>query len=133
MLNFIKNRIYNLNTSLILASASVFCVKFAAAAGSSGSWDDSSGGSQTIDFPNPLGVSNVADLIDRIVNYIIVIGGSIVALMVLIGAFKILTFNGDEKKIKSGKDTIVYAVVGYALVLISKGIVMIIKEVLNAQ
>ena len=82
----------------------------------------------TIKIPNPLKVNDISGLIDRIVNWLIIIGAPILTLMVLIGAFQILTAVGDTEKAIEGRKTITYAVAGYILLLISKGITMIIAE-----
>lgn len=41
-------------------------------------------------------------------------------LMVLWGAFKYLTAGGDDAKVRDGKDTIVGAVIGFALLILIK-------------
>jgi hypothetical protein len=86
-------------------------------------------------FPldNPLNVDTVKGLLDRITSFLIDISAPIVTIMILIGAFKMLTAGGDENKFKEGKKTITYAVIGMTIVLISKGIALVIKDFLGVK
>lgn len=84
-----------------------------------------------INLPNPLGVTSFADLIDRIVNYLIILSAPIVAGMIIWGAFQILNAVGNPEKAIEGRRTITYAVIGYAIILISKGITLIVQQILG--
>jgi len=87
---------------------------------------------QTITIPNPLKVTTIAALVERINRWLIYIGAPILTLMVIIGAFQILTAGGNPEKVTSGRKTITYAVIGYALLLLSSGITKIIESILGA-
>lgn len=82
---------------------------------------------------NPLKVGTIPDLIDNITMYLVNIGGSIVVIMILIGAFKMLMAAGNENKFSEGKKTVTYAVIGMAVILLSRGAALIIKDVLGAK
>lgn len=86
----------------------------------------------TFKLPNPLGVQTIADLIDRIAGYLIVIAAPIVTLMILFAGFKILTAGDNPENLKSAKQMILWTVIGYAIILISKGITLIIKQLLGS-
>lgn len=84
-------------------------------------------------LPNPLGTtSTFAEIIDRIVGYLIIIAAPIVTLMILIAAFKILTAGDNPENLKGAKQTIFWTVIGYAIILLSKGITLIIKQLLGS-
>jgi hypothetical protein len=90
--------------------------------------------SQTkITLPNPLGVGTFAELIARIQKWLLYIGAPILTLMIIIGAFQILTAGGVPEKITKGRHTITYAIIGYALLLLSTGIMTIIENVLGVK
>ncbi len=82
-------------------------------------------------IPNPLGTDNIVNILENIVNFLIVIGAPILAIMILIGGFQILTAGGDPEKVKVGGNTILYSVIGYTIILCSWGIIYIIQEILN--
>ncbi len=70
-------------------------------------------------------------IINKILNYLIYISVPIFALMILVGGFQILTARDNPEKIKSGRNTILYASIGFAIILISKGISLILLDVLR--
>lgn len=92
-----------------------------------------SGRTQTIDLPNPLKATSFAELINRITNWLLVIGAPILVLMIIIGAFQIMTGAGNPENITKGRHTITYAIIGYALLLISSGITLIIEQLLGVK
>jgi len=86
----------------------------------------------SVGLPNPLGTDNIVILLNRILNALVTgIAPPILAIMILIGSFQILFASGDPQKFKTGKKTIIYAIVGYTALLLSLGIVSIIKEILS--
>ena len=87
----------------------------------------------TVEIPNPLKTNSIADLIDRIVTYLITIATIIFPLVIIYGAWQLLSTGGDIEKAIMGRKTITYAVIGYILILISKGITMIIADLLGAK
>ena len=86
----------------------------------------------TIKLINPLGTdSTIGDVIYNVLGGLQLIAIPIVAIMILVGGFQILIAGGDPEKFKRGKKTILYVVIGYAIILIASGITSIVKEVLS--
>lgn len=96
-----------------------------------GAQNPPSGGNITL--PNPLGVSTFQALIDGILGYLVLLAAPIVALMIFVGAFQILTAAGNPEKVTQGRKTITYTVLGYAIILIARGASFIIKDLLGAR
>ena len=90
---------------------------------------ETGGGSVTIE--NPVGFSTFGGVADQIISSLLLISVPIVAIMVLIGGFQILTAGGDPEKYKIGKKTVLYAVIGYAVVLVANGVRLILKSLLS--
>lgn len=88
-------------------------------------------GNNGTDLPNPLGTTSAAAVLQKIITYLITISIPIVTIMVLIGAFQILFAGGDTEKFTTGRRTIIYAAVGFAIVLAGTGIIAIIKQLLS--
>lgn len=86
-----------------------------------------------VTLPNPLGETNdIWQLIDNIIRALrAYIAPPIVTLMVLYGAFQILFAGGEPEKFANGKKTILWAVIGYAIILIASGISLVIRDVLS--
>ena len=66
---------------------------------------------------NPLGAgTTVQTLLGRIINAFLGIAGSISLLMFVYGGFMWLTSGGSEDKIKKGRETLVWATLGLAII-----------------
>jgi len=91
------------------------------------------GSGSKVSIPNPIGVKSIAELIARINSWLLWLSVPILTLMILIGAFQLMTGAGEPEKITKGRHTITWAVIGYALLLLSTGLTAIIKEVLGAK
>ena len=76
--------------------------------------------------------TNVCDLLTNITNFLFLVVAPLAGLMILWAAFQILTASGDPAKFDTGKKTIVYALIGLGVVILSKGIVAIITDLLGA-
>jgi hypothetical protein len=86
----------------------------------------------TINVPNPIGATSVIEIIDRITNYLMWIAIVLAPMMIIIAAFTFLTAAGNTRKVDSAKKMLLWALVGLTLVLVSKGIVNVLKEFLGS-
>ena len=89
--------------------------------------------SAVVEFENPIEATTTAELVDNIADFIFKIAVVIVPLIILIGTFFIVTSAGDPKKIDQGKRLIIWAIIGFAIILFSKGIVVMIRQILGIQ
>ena len=91
----------------------------------------------TVTVSDPLGCSSdpsgspIVCVLNRINGAIFAISIPIVTLMVLIGAFQILTAAGNAEKVTKGRNTIMYAAIGFVVVLFAGGITSIIRSILS--
>ena len=85
-----------------------------------------------VKLPNPLGrIGTIPELLNNIAGYLIYISIPVVTIMIIYGAFQMLTAADSPEKFKSGKQTIVYALIGFIIVLLAKGITALIEEILT--
>lgn len=68
------------------------------------------------ELPNPLGISDVNQLIARVINFVLGLIGSLSLLMFIYGGLTWMTSAGSSEKIKKGRDIIVWSVIGLAIV-----------------
>ncbi len=87
----------------------------------------------TAPLTNPLGASTFEDLLKNIVDWLITIATPIAVGMMLIGAFQMIFAGGNPERFATGKKTILYTAIGYAIIVIGWGMVSIIRDVLNVQ
>lgn len=83
------------------------------------------------DIPNPLGTNSIVEIINNVLNYLIYISVPILAIMILVGGFQILTARGEPGKITSGRQTITYAVIGFIIILVSKGVALLLLKIMS--
>lgn len=95
-------------------------------------------GASSITLLNPLACSSSANdpgflcIGKAIMLLLFNIAIPLTVIMVIVGGFQILTAGGDPEKFKTGRKTLIYAVIGFAIVLISGGVVQLIQNLLNA-
>lgn len=94
---------------------------------------DTSVKAQSITLPNPLGATKtIPELIGKIVDWLILIASiAVLPFMIIWGAYQFLMAGGNPDKVTEGRHTITWAVVGYGLLLLSKGIELIIRDILT--
>ena len=84
-------------------------------------------------FCNPLQACDFQELVDKIMNFIFLIAVVAVPLIIIIGAFQLLTSGGDPKKIGAGKNMITYALIGLAIILLARGIIAMIQQAIGVE
>jgi hypothetical protein len=90
-------------------------------------------GAAQITIDNPLSCDDVGCVISKIIDGLTMLAIPLLVIMVLIGGFQILFSGGNEEKIKTGKKTLWYAVLGYIIILLANGIDLIIKSILEVK
>lgn len=119
-----------MNAFLLKIWELAFDIKTVMAQGGGSPIGGGAGGGQTLD--NPLGEgTTILGLLERITGYLWEIAVPIVTIFILYGAFQILTAAGDVKRVESGRKTILYAVIGFGVILIASGIPYILEEILT--
>ena len=111
-------------------------IGFTKIAGATTSNSNVGGGAGTgITLPNPLGENTtLQSLIDTIFQFLAFRAGPVVVtFFIIIGAYQIVFSGGEAEKVTKGKNTIAYAAVGYAILLLATAIVNIVKRVLTVQ
>ncbi len=68
-------------------------------------------------------VSGSDGVLLRVVNILSFVVGVAAVLMVMLGGFKYITSAGDANSISSAKNTILYAIIGLIVFLLSQGII----------
>jgi len=86
-----------------------------------------------VEFQNPLEYETFGELIDAIIKFIFYIAVVIAPLMAIIGAFYILTAGGDPKKIGTGKNIIIYTLIGLAIIMLARGLIAMIESLIGVK
>ena len=67
--------------------------------------------------------ASLTEIVQSILNWIFGIIGIVAVVMVIIGGFNLMTSSGDPGKVKKGKDTILYGIIGLIISLLAFAIV----------
>jgi hypothetical protein len=89
-------------------------------------------GSETT-IVNPLTTNSFDEIIDRVINFLFYVAMVVVPLMVIVGAFFILTAADDPKKAEQGRQIIFYTIIGLLVVLFAKGLISVLKGVIGVK
>lgn len=73
----------------------------------------------------------IENIVARAVDYLFFVGAALAPLMVIIGAYLYFTSAGDSKKTENAKKLIIWACVGFAILLFAKAIVSIVRYILE--
>jgi type IV secretion system pilin len=100
----------------------------------SGGFGGGGAGSGPVTLPNPLGAnSTFQTVVTSVTNFLIIIAIPLTTIMALIGAFQMLTSAGDPEKFSKGQKTLIYAAIGFFIVLVSGSIVALIKNIFGGS
>ncbi len=86
---------------------------------------------ETITFENPLTASTFEELIENLIDFIFWVAVVIVPLMIIVAGFYFLTAAGNPDKVRTAKSIILWTIVGFVIVLLAKGIVSMVKEIIG--
>lgn len=93
--------------------------------------------SAQITIQNPLGSQNMQlwELIDKIINLIFTLSLLIVPIVILIAAFFFITSMGDIEKVTKAKKMLLWALIGFIVILAAKGLIALLGTVfgINTQ
>ena len=85
-----------------------------------------------IELPNPIHATTTEALINNILNFIWEVALAATPAMIVIGGLIITTSAGNPEQARTGKNTIIWALVGFSLILLSKGLFALIKTMIGA-
>ncbi len=94
---------------------------------------------QPLSLVNPLDPQNTGKCADilcpmqAVINFLFTIAIPLCGIMVLVGGFQMLTAAGDPTKFSNGRKTILYAVVGFAVILVAGGVATLIQNTLGGS
>jgi hypothetical protein len=76
---------------------------------------------------------NAADIITRIIRYLLLFAALIAILFIIIGGYKYITSAGNEEKAGSGRKTVTNAIIGLAIIILSFVIVSVVNNTLAGE
>ncbi|MDD3548408.1 MAG: hypothetical protein WC288_03020 [Candidatus Paceibacterota bacterium] len=87
-----------------------------------------------LNIENPLKeTSDISELINRIIDILFTVAIWVAPIIIVYAGFQYVTSAGNPEKIKSAQRTLIYAMIGFAIVLIAKAVPDLIKEFLTVK
>ena len=80
---------------------------------------------------NPLGADTIPAILDRIINFMLILAGPIAVLMLVYAGYLFVVGGTKEESIKKARSIILYVVIGIAVLVLSKAIVSVVIDVIN--
>ncbi|GEM_PF-544639 len=71
------------------------------------------------------------EIVSQVISTIIYIIGIVAVIMIILGGIHYATSQGDPAKVKKGKDTILYGIIGLVIAILAYAIVNFVLEALN--
>jgi hypothetical protein len=75
---------------------------------------------------------SLSGIITIVMNVLLMIVGALAIAFIVIGGIKYITSGGDEKKVASAKNTILYAVIGLVVAILARVIIGIVMNAIGA-
>jgi hypothetical protein len=83
------------------------------------------------DLESPIEATTTAKIVERTIKIIYGLLTVLLVLIIMIGGFFYLTSAGDPQRISKGKQIIVYGIIGFGIMVISRGIIEFIFLILG--
>jgi len=134
--NLSKMKKYILLTLIIsmLLIAVPLSTTIAADDGGGGGGGDGDISSDGLNITNPLGAtSDITTLVENILNFLWKLAWAVAPILIVYAGFLYITSAGNEDKVKTAQKTLVWALVGFAVVLIASSVPAIIKDFLGEE
>lgn len=84
------------------------------------------------EFPNPLKIQTVGELLEAIIKWLFWIALPLTVIFILYAAYLFITSGGKSEIIKKAKNTLLYTLIGFAIILLANSIPYLIKNILSA-
>jgi|SRR3989344_1325346 len=91
------------------------------------------GGADTpgLGLTNPLSFDSIEGLLDKIANVLFTLSIPLLVIMIIIGAFYLITAGGSEQKVTTGKNVIKWAIIGFVIILLAGSVASLIRNLLE--
>ncbi len=86
-----------------------------------------------VTLQNPLNTTDINVVLDRVNLFLIAIAAPICGILVVWGGFQMITAAGDPEKFSKGKKTLLYAAVGFVVVIFASSIAPLIKNIFGGS
>lgn len=84
-----------------------------------------------VSIPNPLDATSFTDLVGDIIVWVRNIGVAIAIIMIIYAGFLFMTSGGSEEKVTRARKTLIWSLIGLAILIIGGAWITLIKNILG--
>jgi len=84
-----------------------------------------------IAFPNPLGATSFTDLVKNIIDFLFTMAVIVAPVLLVIAGVIFMTAAGDPSRVSTARRMLLWTVIGFGIILISKGLVEVLRAILG--
>ncbi|HZX50241.1 MAG TPA: pilin, partial [Candidatus Paceibacterota bacterium] len=84
-----------------------------------------------IQFKNPLKVGSLTELINRLIDFIFTVSLIVAPILLVIAGVVFMTAAGDSSRVGTARRMLMWTIVGFGIILISKGLVEVLRGILG--
>lgn len=85
----------------------------------------------TICIPNPICAESFEELIENLIDFIFWAAVAIAPIMIIVAGAYLVFSGGDPEKVKRAKSIILWTIIGFVIVLLAKGLVSMVKQIIG--
>lgn len=82
---------------------------------------------------NPLECENIYCVIDRLINFTLILAFGIAPIMIIISGYCFITSMASPEKIANAKKLILYTIIGLIIIVCAKSLVLLFQESLGVK
>lgn len=86
---------------------------------------------EKVKLPNPLKAESIPELSGQIINGLLGVTGAVTLFMLVLGGIMWMTSGGSADKLKKGKDTILWAILGLVIIFMSYIIINFVFSIIG--
>ncbi len=84
-----------------------------------------------VNIPPTTSTTDFNELVENVLDWVLGIAGSVALLMLIAGGIMYATAAGSEEKLKAAKKTILYAIIGVVIVILSYSMIKVLHTILT--
>ena len=85
-------------------------------------------GQSPVGIENPLKAKDLTELLNNIINFLLTLAAPIAVIMMIYAGYLFITASDNEEKVKTARKTMLYVVIGIAILILSKGVVTLVSS-----
>lgn len=82
---------------------------------------------------NPVKYNKFEDLINALINWLYALALVVVPGVIVLAGYFFITSQGDPAKVTLARNMVIYALIGLAIIIASRGIIALIKQIVGAS